>query len=153
MFEDESNSMPYTMCSVEPEMLRCRRSLRSSSGGPRRGSANAARVSRGTEHDVWPGLSVKEPKRHSDEHVTVTIVIYNTIADGIPSEEDVLAAIDDLEALYEACTKSGRLADSTFDFMKEELTVKQATEIATKIVTQPYQPPSQGVQNFTAFPQ
>merc|ERR1711903_401438 len=62
--EDESNAMPYMMCSVEPEMLRCRRSLRSSSGGPRRGSANAARVSRGTEHDVWPGLSVKEPKRH-----------------------------------------------------------------------------------------
>merc|ERR1711981_1053994 len=73
-----------------------------------RGTANAARVSRGSEVDVWPGLSVKKPERHREEHVTVTIVIYNTIADGVPSEEDVLAAIDDLESLYEACRTSGK---------------------------------------------
>merc|ERR1719352_1021961 len=110
-------------------------------GAARRGTANAARVSRGREEDVWAGLSVKKPERHSDEHVTVTIVIYNTIADGVPSEEDVVAAIDDLEALYEACGTSGRLDTSTFDFMKEELTVKASKEILTKVSTQPYTPP------------
>merc|ERR1719399_713311 len=86
------------------------------------GAANAARVSRGSEHDVWPGLSVKDPERNGSEHVTVTVVIYNTIADGVPSVEDVIAAIDDLEALYAACSAEGKLADKEFDFMKKELT-------------------------------
>merc|ERR1719504_427592 len=33
-------------------------------GAPRRGVANAARVSRGSEFDVWSGLTVREPERH-----------------------------------------------------------------------------------------
>merc|ERR1719461_202475 len=73
------------------------------------GSANAARVSRGTEEDVWLGLSAKDPKRNPHEPLTITVVIYNTVADGVPSEADVVAAVDDLEQLYAACNADGRL--------------------------------------------
>jgi huntingtin len=102
-----------------------------------RGIANAARVSRGSEYDIWPGLGISNPERNTSEHVTVTVVIYNTVADGVPSEDDVIAAIDDLEDLYEKCSASGKLADTTFDFMKNELTVKDAIDIVTKVSTQP----------------
>lgn len=109
---------------------------RCSPGPTKRGIANAARVSRGTEFDIWPGLGIDKPERNSSEHVTVTVVIYNTVADGIPSEADVIAAIDDLEDLYAKCSAEGTLADSTFDFMKKELTVKDAIDISTKFSTQ-----------------
>merc|ERR1711998_642117 len=46
----------------------------------KKGTANAARVSRGKEFDVWNGLSQTEPKRNESEHITVTIVSYFTIA-------------------------------------------------------------------------
>lgn len=94
-------------------------------------------MSRGSEFDIWPGLSVTEPERNSEEHITVTVVIYNTVADGVPSEEDVVTAIDDLEALYDACSAQGKLADATFDFMKKNLTAKDAQDIITKVTTQP----------------
>mmetsp|Transcript_15925 Transcript_15925/g.26382 ORF Transcript_15925/g.26382 Transcript_15925/m.26382 type:complete len:87 (+) Transcript_15925:595-855(+) len=55
-----------------------------------------------------------------------------------PTQEDVLAAIDDLENLYAQCGASGQLADSTFDFTKEELTAKDVEDIQEKVVTQPY---------------
>jgi len=123
-----------------------------SSSVPRKGVANAARVSRGSEFDEWSGLSVENPKRNDSEHVTVTVVIYNTVADGVPTEEDVAAAIDDLEDLYAKCGANGQLADSTFDFMKKELTVNNAMDIETKIAIQPYKPPSQPVANHDVFP-
>merc|ERR1719352_1463141 len=123
-----------------PQMLRgCRRGVPPE--GMQRGTANAARVSRGSEFDVWPGLSVKDPERNGSEHVTVTVVIYNTVADGVPSEADVIAAIDDLEDLYAKCGAQGHLADNTFDFMKKELTVRDAIDINTKVTMQPYKPP------------
>merc|ERR1719210_1342928 len=101
------------------------------------GTANAARVSRGSEHDVWSGLSVQNPMRHPLEHVTVTVVIYNTVAGGVPSQRDVVAAIDDLESLYAACGATGCLAEGTFDFTKQELTEEVMAEITTKVATQP----------------
>lgn len=125
---------------------------RRSSPKPKVGSACAARVSRGTEVDTWQGLAVKAPKRHPSEHVTCTVVIYNAVAGGVPSEADVIAAIDDLEQLYAACATRGELADQEFDFMKKELTVKDALDIADKVTTQPYKPPAQSVAGFDAFP-
>merc|ERR1719217_1297285 len=130
---------------------RCR-SMRRSSPAPKVGSACAARVSRGSEFDTWKGLAVKAPKRHPSEHVTCTVVIYNAVAGGVPSEADVIAAIDDLEQLYAACATRGELADQEFDFMKKELTVKDALDIADKVTTQPYKPPAQSVAGFDAFP-
>merc|ERR1711959_304936 len=115
---------------------------------PKRGRASAARVSRGSEVDTWRGLSVKDPKRNEAEHVTVTVVIYNTVAGGVPSEEDVAAAVADMEELYQQCAWSGRLADEGANFMKSELTVADAAKIADKIQTQPYSPPVVDVVGF-----
>lgn len=119
---------------------------------PKVGTACAARVSRGTEVDTWGGLTVKAPKRNPSEHVTCTVVIYNAISGGVPSEADVLAAIDDLEQLYASCSVEGHLADQEFDFMKKELTVQDAMDIAEKVATQPYKPPVQDVVGFDQFP-
>ena len=120
---------------------------------PSRGTANAARVSRGTEVDTWSGLQVKNPKRHATEHITVTVVIYNTVAGGVPSIEDVTAAIDDMEALYTACSGgSGKLSGSGFDFMKSELTVHDAQQINLKVATQPYTPPPMQVTAGDVWP-
>eukprot|EP00928_Gymnodinium_smaydae_P066713 TRINITY_DN4967_c1_g1_i1.p1 TRINITY_DN4967_c1_g1~~TRINITY_DN4967_c1_g1_i1.p1 ORF type:complete len:467 (+),score=54.52 TRINITY_DN4967_c1_g1_i1:70-1401(+) len=96
------------------------------------GRSSAARVSRGSEYDVWDGLSVKAPERNESEHITITVVLYNAVTDGVPSEEDVVRAIDDMEALYASATKHGRLADAEFNFMKASLDVKAVTDIAAK---------------------
>merc|ERR1711904_267310 len=119
---------------------------------PRKGRANAARVSRGSEVDVWGGLTVKQPTRHSEEHITVTVVIYNTVAGGVPSEEDVVAAVDDMEQLYRQCQWDGHLADEGAAFMKDELTVATAQDIQAKLVHQPYKPPSVAVDAADVIP-
>merc|ERR1712093_173877 len=131
-----------------------RSASRSRSSPPKRklGKANAARVSRGSEVDVWPGLSVKAPERNPAEHITVTVVIYNTVAGGVPDQADVVAAIDDMEALYRACQWSGHLADEGANFMKAELTVADTIAIKKKVTEQPYTPPVVNVANHSAFP-
>merc|ERR1712179_542090 len=128
---ESSNSLKQSNISIP------RRMSTSSSSKPKEGVANAARVSRGTEVDTWEGLSVEEPVRNEHEHLTISVVIYFTVVGGVPSQKDVLAAIDDMEMLYDACKAKGRLADDEFDFMKKELTVKDVVEISEKIVEQP----------------
>jgi len=87
---------------------------------PAYGVANAARVSRGSFVDYWNGLGVKEPERGA-EHCTITVQFYHTVAGGIPSPQDVMAAIDDMEVLYSKCTSwSGRLSEPQANFMKVE---------------------------------
>merc|ERR1711959_469814 len=125
--------------------MRFRSAFASEPAAKKRGRANAARVSRGSEVDTWEGLSVKEPQRNAAEHITVTCVIYNTVAGGVPSEEDVAAAVDDMESLYAQCRWDGKLADAGADFMKAELTVADANKIASKVAAQPYKPPVVGV--------
>lgn len=63
-------------------------------------------------------------------------MIYNTVIGGVPNEVDVLAAVADMENLYDACSETGRLADAAFNFMKAELTVGDMIEIEEKISTQ-----------------
>merc|ERR1712072_549158 len=87
--------------------------------------------------DTWKGLTKKTPVRNPAEHITITVVLYFTVANGVPSEADVLAAIDDMEKLYDSCTGKGRLAEEKFDFMKSELTVKDVKDIHEKLVAQP----------------
>eukprot|EP00316_Scyphosphaera_apsteinii_P004750 CAMPEP_0119314778 /NCGR_PEP_ID=MMETSP1333-20130426/34029_1 /TAXON_ID=418940 /ORGANISM="Scyphosphaera apsteinii, Strain RCC1455" /LENGTH=503 /DNA_ID=CAMNT_0007319977 /DNA_START=61 /DNA_END=1572 /DNA_ORIENTATION=+ len=127
-----------TLCATES---RSRYRDQERSNRPRRGTANAARVSRGTFVDQWKGLEVKQPERDPTSHVTVTVVIYNTVAGGVPSIEDIRAAVDDMEALYASCGWKGRLADAGADFMKAELTVADAATIGAKLTQQPYVPP------------
>merc|ERR1719152_379831 len=117
-----------------PPMAACRR--KSAQSAPsKRGTANAARVSRGSMHDRWSGLGIKAPVRDPTQHVTVTVVIYNTVAGGVPSVDDVKAAVDDMETLYASCGWKGRLASDGGGFMKKELTVKEALTIKTKLIT------------------
>merc|ERR1712070_1078218 len=93
------------------------------------GEANAARVSVGSRVAKDAGnhkLRVTEADsqqtlaRHPSEHVTITVIFYYTVKGGVPSKEDVVRAIDDLESMYRA-TNEARLADSTMDYMKGPL--------------------------------
>merc|ERR550514_1903943 len=125
-------------------------------GAARVGKANAARVSRGSMVDKLDAtVKVKAPVRDPGQHVTVTVVIYNTVAGGVPSVEDVKAAVEDMESLYASCGWKGRLADDGAGFMKKDLTVKDALTIQEKLVTQPYVPPAGAiglVQGGDVFP-
>merc|ERR1719198_1374420 len=123
-------------------MMRSRRAAAAPRPPPPVGKANAARVSRGSMVDKLDAtVHVRAPRRDPAQHVTVTVVIYNTVAGGVPSMEDVKAAVDDMEQLYAACGWTGRLAEQGADFMKEELTVKNVMDISEKLTTQPYVPP------------
>lgn len=101
------------------------------------GASNAARVSRGSDAGLFTPLQMQKVERRTTEHVTVTVVMYNTVAGGVPKEADVIAAIDDMENLLKACTKEGRLSNAAFDFMKKPLAIDDIHDIATKVVTQP----------------
>jgi len=135
-----------------PLPRRRRRSMSPEKKAKKTGRANAARVSRGSEVDIWKGLAVKNPKRNPNEHMTVTCVIYNTVAGGVPSEQDIHAAIRDMEELYANCQWNGKLAEPGADFMKQELTVADAGKISAKLETQPYTPASSTVAAFDTFP-
>jgi len=111
----------------------------------KKGKSNAARVSRGSEATSFSGLTVSDPRRNDNECITVTVVIYNVCSGGAPSEEDVHAAIDDLEDLYRS-VENGKLGDSKFDFMKKPLTVQDTIDIKTKVTTQP--PPKPAAPTF-----
>ncbi|CAK9003540.1 unnamed protein product, partial [Durusdinium trenchii] len=113
----------------------------------RGGKSSAARVSRGSEVDIWPGLTVQSPQRHPAEHVTVTVQLYHVVVGGVPSEEDVTAAIDDLENLYRACVEDGKLADGKFDFLKKPLSLDDLADIPKKVWSQPPE-----VMDFDVFP-
>lgn len=149
MWDDLKECVAMASCAAPAPRMR---NARGSS--PKVGRSNAARVSRGSEVDVWDGLTVEEPERNKSEHVTITVVIYNTCEGGVPSEADVVAAIDDLEALYDSCGARGNLAGSMFDFMKEKLTVDDIIGIKTKVAAQPppFVPPSDDVVGYSTFP-
>ena len=108
--------------------VRCR-SMKRFGSGSAVGEANAARVSVGSRVAKDAGshkLRVTEADseqtlaRHPSEHVTITVIFYYTVKGGVPSKEDVVRAIDDLESMYRA-TNAARLADSTMDYMKGPL--------------------------------
>lgn len=142
----DGDSMYMEKCQVRS--MRATKSM----APPRRGKASAARVSRGSQVDTWQGLSAKTPKRDAHQHVTVTVVIYNTVAGGVPGFEDVAAAIADMDALYASCGWTGALASQGADFMKSELTVADALKIADKMAAQPYKPNSLAPQGGDIFP-
>lgn len=101
------------------------------------GVSNAARVSRGSDAGLFNALAFKKIKRKKDEHVTVTVVIYNTVAGGLPESSDVIAAIDDMEKLLKQCETSGSLSEPAFDFMKNPLAIDDVVDVVTKVQKQP----------------
>ena len=119
--------------------------LRMERSVPLRGLTSVARVSRGTEQDIWSGLTVKEPERDPNQHITVTVVVYYTVEGGVPRSEDVRKAVDDLDFLYGECEWSGNLADKGASFMHSNNVSKKPSN--------PYVPPVQGlVQGHSTFP-
>ena len=96
---------------------------------------SAARVSIGKMHgwlEVPDGLDVV---RDPTQHCTATIIMFYCVAGGVPSEQDAVAAVEDLERLYAACGASGHLADAPFDFMKAPLKPGDVhAAIATSVV-------------------
>merc|ERR1719281_2130968 len=152
--EDDAKSN-YTgeECETPKKFKKCKGEPESEPrSGPQRGTASAARVSRGSQFDTWEGLSVQEPKRDAHQHVTVTVVIYNTVAGGVPGVEDVAAAVADMDALYASCGWTGALASEGANFMKSELTVSDVLKIAYKKAAQPYTPDSLAPENGDMFP-
>eukprot|EP00435_Cladocopium_sp_Y103_P071264 s935_g37.t1 len=81
--------------------------------GPAYGASYAARVSRGRVHDYWTGLTI-DPRRDETQHCTITVQFYHTVVGG-----DIMAAIDDLESLFQHCEWHGQLDESGADFMKD----------------------------------
>ncbi|EDQ90550.1 uncharacterized protein MONBRDRAFT_31945 [Monosiga brevicollis MX1] len=145
-----------SMTSCAKPRARCAGRGRGGRGGRggafmRPGISNAARVSRGSHVDTWAGLTTQAPKRQAAP-CTVTVVMYYTVAGGVPSPEDVRAAIDDLDALYASCNASGRLAEAKFDFMKHELTVHEQSDVSHKVHAEPYKPAPVRVANHNIFP-
>jgi hypothetical protein len=133
---------PKPKCTVYTRREGCcppRAQVRRASAPPKTGRYNAARVSRGSAVDEtrWTGVKNTEPKRDPNQHITVTVLLYNTVAGGVPSAEDVHAAIEDMERLYAACAWSDKLADKGADFMKSELTISEGADIAQKVAKQP----------------
>ncbi len=77
------------------------------------GTSSVARVSKGSLYDSnWKGVAKPIFKRHDDQRATVTVTVYYAVVGGVPSEEDVKAAIDDLNALYASCRKESTLSDA-----------------------------------------
>ena len=65
---------------------------------------------------TWRGLQATMPlSRHNTQRITVTVVLYNTVAGGFPTEADVVSAIDDLEQLYKACRATVRSNTTLFN--------------------------------------
>lgn len=84
------------------------------------GDAHAARVSKGTKVDTQK-IDIGTTRRHPQEHITITVVLYHTINYGVPRDRDVIAAIDEMEQLYKSCKTTGHLNDHKFGFAKNKL--------------------------------
>lgn len=83
-----------------------------------RGRYSAARVFLGVRVGACRSLLITEPTRKQDEHVTITCGFHSALSSGIPSENDVLAAVNDMEKVYLAFSDSGCLGDRKFNFME-----------------------------------
>jgi len=104
---------------------------------PPKGLSSAARLSIGTEHDIWKGLPDKKFEREKKQHITITVVIYNVVQNGTPSPQDLKKAIDDIESLYQATSPSGyklgKLTDPEFEFMKENGGVQKVDKVVAHV--------------------
>jgi len=79
---------------------------------------SAARISIGSHEGYVDKQEDLVVVRDPTQHCTATIVMFYCVAGGVPSDTDVVAAIEDIERLYASCGASGRLAEAPFDFMK-----------------------------------
>jgi len=66
------------------------------------GTSNSARVSLGSYYDCNYKLPKSKFERDPDSHGTITVTMYYTVVGGIPSEEDIMLAITDMNTLYDS---------------------------------------------------
>jgi hypothetical protein len=88
--------------------------LSSTRNGSRGGSgvSSAARVSKGSvASERAVEIDTTKHKRSESEHITITVILYHVVKGGIPTREDVVAAVSELDNLYTNCTWSGNLKD------------------------------------------
>ena len=76
--------------------------------------SNGAGVKKNDTNDGWSGFKVRSPKRHESQRITITIMLFKVVSGRVPSEADVLAAIDELENLYVACSAKQRSEPGIF---------------------------------------
>ena len=89
------------------------------------GISNAARVSRGSQVDVWRGVCKPNVERDPKQHITVTVTLYYTcsslhmstpgLTGVVPSSDDIMAAINDMNRLYSSSGGSRSLVSNTID--------------------------------------
>lgn len=121
----------------------------------KKGTSNAARVSRGSEVDTWGGLTKKDPQRDHAQHITATVTMYYTVAGGVPSELDIAKAIADLDTLYANCNQIANLTGAnkaTGGNFTAPLDATTATAIVEKVAEQPYKPPVFAPASNNGFP-
>lgn len=74
----------------------------------------ASRVSAGTTADGTSAaltVNTRQICRHPDQHITVTITHYYVVKDGVPTEQDIVTAIKEMNSLYKSCGVSTTLMD------------------------------------------
>lgn len=77
------------------------------------GQSNSARISKGSVAGIHDVVDISKYKRDLSQHITITIILYNTVVGGVPSKEDVMAAVNELESLYRDL-KTGRLSETSY---------------------------------------
>jgi|TARA_B110000259_G_C13984267_1_gene389799 hypothetical protein len=115
--------------------------------GQSRGFTSSARVSMGKEVSVSK-CSNKNPVRNPSEQISATITFYNAVQNGVPTLEDINAAIDDIDNLYKSCDLDILRADSSF--CNSELNESILTQIQEVVDKYPYKPSA--VKNNGVFP-
>jgi hypothetical protein len=97
--------------------------------GQPRGRSSVARVSLGSTSGKASLLVQKNPQRHKHEHITVTIIRYHVVQDGVPTAEDVKRATQEMDRFYEVLD-AGNLADIAFDFVKSDMSASEVAAVA-----------------------
>jgi len=76
------------------------------------GVSSAARVSKGSVAlEEAKEIDMTKLTRSDSEHITITVILYNVVKGGVPSEDDIIAAVAELDKLYSSCSWSGNLKD------------------------------------------
>ena len=79
----------------------------------KKGVSSSARISKGTVHGSYTKINIPDFKRDDSQHITITVILYNTVVGGVPTKDDVVAAVTELESLY-ADLKQSRLSETPF---------------------------------------
>jgi hypothetical protein len=86
------------------------------------GQSSAARISKGSDAGIVVNVNSKDYKRAS-QHITITVMLYNTVKDGVPTEQDIMSAVAELDKLYIA-SSARKLEDVKYMHQEQTHTAK-----------------------------